>query len=580
MDQFLTESDELSPASKLARSKVLSSGLIFNEERYEYSDEFVPANTDNPLEIHTTSELLECLLKNRDNPAVEIEANVLGLSTDGRSRAKLNKEQFIEACLKKSNISLREAYDGFNGDEASPYYSQGTIGQDFTPLLGGPFNKQLYYRDYLRMISTCFFAYHHDPIARDLVSIMTDFTMGRGFEVHATGRDAEKAQILWDAFSVANRLDEQMDYAATELSIYGENMFWWLPNNQARISFMPVAGERVPKALIPRVRLIDPSNIAEIVTIPEDPILGVLYYVWMAPTQYQMWTDGHQPATKFIYSQLPADQVMHFKVNSVSNEKRGRSDYFPALGYMKRLRDSVNYSLVKDQKNAAWSIDTTIEGNQDDLDAYVASQQALGTIAPAGSEFVHTASVKREYLANNAGKSGGSDTFQWCLSMICMASGIPLSYLGTHLTGAANRASALVSTEPVAKRFERRRKVYQRIIQAMFERLMKEFNLSADCDILFPELITQDRSAKLKDLMLAQQSRWLSPKRAAEIAAKELDIKNYDYEQEQLDSGTQDDGLADEQISPLTAPPKEPQNKAQGLAAPEREQIKKTLGTL
>lgn len=232
------------------------------------------------------------------------------------------------------------------------------------------------------MISACFYAYHHDPVARDIVSIMVDFTMGRGFNLVATGKDGPAAQVLWDAFSKVNELPRQLEHFCTEMSIYGETMWWWLPDNNARIVQQPFQGEKIPKAAIPRVRLIDPSNIAEIITVPEDPIAGVLYYVWLAPTQYQMWTDGQQPTTKFIYQQIPANQIMHERVNSVSNEKRGRSDYFPALGYMKRLRDGVNYALVAQQKAAAWCVDTTIEGDQTDIDDYVDGQNSLGPVPP------------------------------------------------------------------------------------------------------------------------------------------------------------------------------------------------------
>lgn len=573
-----------STPSKGKRINLLRNGLIFDESKYEYKEDFVPAKPDQPLEAHTTMEMVECM---RKNPKIQLEARVLGTTANGdRTMTKMNRDQFLEAVKGRDSKRLRESMDAFSYSDPGYSYGNGgntggLIGRDFTPLLGGPFNKQLYYQDYLRMISTCFFAYHHDPVARDIVSIITDFTVGRGFKLTTNN---EKAQILWDAFADANDIDQQMDYAATELSIYGENMWWWLPDNQTRISFNPMQGEKVPHGILPRVRLIDPSNIAEIVTVPEDMIKGVLYYVWLAPTQYQMWTDGKQPATKFIYTQIPADQIMHFKINTVSNEKRGRSDYFPALGYMKRLRDSVNYSLVAQQKASAWCVDTTIQGNDEDIAQYIADQQALGPIPPAGSEFVHTDSIKREYVSNAAtGKASDSPTFSWCLSMICMSSGIPLSYLGTHLSGGNTRASALVTTEPVAKRFERRRNVYERMIHGLFDGLMARFGMSAECEITFPELITQDRSAKLRDLMLAQNSGWLSKSRVAEIAAKEFDIEDYDFPTEQaLMDKEGGEVTSPTSTSPLTTPAKNPQTgKSSGVVTgPEKKQVKDNLRQL
>jgi len=579
VDAFREGADKKASASS-ARVKLLKNGLIFDKESYEYKEDFVPADPKKPMEVHTTSEMIESLKANKD---IELEARVIGMTGDGRrAMVKMDRTAFLEAAKKRDSKRLREAIDGFAMDD-NPFGAGGPlIGHDFTPLLGGPFNKQLYYRDYLRMIASCFFAFHHDPVARDLVSIIVDFTMGRGFKLNTPNK---VAQAVWDSFCEVNRFYEQMEYCAVETSIYGETMWWWLPDNNIRPSFNPVAGEKIPKSLIPRIRLIDPSNIAEIITIPED-IWTPLYYVWLAPTQTQMYTRDNQPSSKFIYTQIPAEQIMHERINSVSNEKRGRSDYFPALGYMKRLRDGVNYALVAQQKTSAWCIDTTIDGNDDDLQAYTDDQRSQGQIPAAGSEFVHTKAIERKYLSNSATAAGAdSPVFAWSLNMICMSTGIPMSYLGTHLAGSNNRASALVSTEPVAKRFERRRLVYERIIRRVFNQLMRRFGLNAECEIIFPELITQDRSAKLNDVLKAQNASWISHRRAAEIAAKELDVKDYNYTTEQAEVLKDDKalGVTPAMMNPLTSPGASSEDgsvKSSGLPSSDRKKIKNNLGNL
>lgn len=576
--------EELPKRQRMARVEALKNGLVFDEKRYEYKEDFVPASGNNIHEIHTTSEMITYLER---NPKCQLDARVLGMSSEGRGMVKMNRTTFLEHAKKKDSKRLRESFDGFLQDDGGNSWGANgaPIGHDFTPLLGGPFNKQLYYRDYLRMISSCFFAYHHDPIARAIVNCMTDFTMGRGFQLVTTGKDKDQAQILWNAFKAVNELDSQFDHVASETSIYGEVMLWWLPGQETRISFQPQPGERIPTGLIPRIRLIDPSNIAEIITIPEDIVKGVLCYVWLAPTQYNMFSDGKQPNSKFIYTQIPADQIRHFKVNAVSNEKRGRSDFFPALGYMKRLRDAINYSLVSVQKSAAWSIDTTVKGNDQDIDDYVNSQKAMGMYPPAGSEFVHTDAITRQYLANQGTAKAGGDApvFNWCLSMISMATGIPVSYLGTHLHVGSSRASALVSTEPVAKRFERRRVLYEKMIRTIYTELMQRFGLNADCDVIFPELITQDRSAKLQDLMLSQSNSWISHERAATNAAKEMDIKDFDYREEMIKIKADDAelGISPASMNPLTAPGQAGQTeKVSALTSPEKKQVKDNLRKL
>lgn len=565
--------DETDQRLKIERCRVIEA-QSFDESTYEISDKFVENKSNDPRSIRTLPDLIKYLEQDKN---ADIDARVLCTTKEGKIAVKkLNKNQFVENWKRTSietNDKFKEAIDSFAIDASD---TGGLVGQDYIPLLGGPFNKQLYFYDYLKMHATAFHAYHHDPLARHIVNIKRDFTLGRGWQVTSKN---PIALALWNAFEEANNLYDLMTYVAAEIEIYGETMFWWLPDNAVNIGYQLKPGQEVPHGAIPRVRLIDPSVIWEIVTYPED-ITRVLYYQWVAPTQYQIYStsDGGSPvaSSKFIYQQIPAEQVDHWKVNCVSNEKRGRSGLFPILGYLKRLRDSVNYSIIAMQKASAWAIDTEIDGDQTDIDSYMEAQQSLGTIAPAGSEFVHSTKVKRNYVSNSSSSKGAaSQSFDWCVSMIAAGSEIPISYLNTHLSGGQTRASALVATEPVTKMFENRQLLYERMLKKMAKRLFKQFGIQADIEVTFPELVTQDRSSKMKDLALAQSQGWLSKKRAAEIAAQELQVTEYNFDKEE-------ELISDQEVmpaakaSPLTTPGKvETETQAAAKAAISNEQKRK-----
>lgn len=545
--------------TSLARHTVLKNSLSFDESRYEFNDKFIPwDSTRDGSEVHTTAELYN-LIKN--DSKIEIEGTALAYHPKERrlGKVRVDRNSFLEASERNAGKqSFKEAgFDAFllDGDPAG---SDGfLVGQDVVSFIGGPFYKQLYIYDYLRMHGYCFWAVNHWPMARAAVNIMSDFTLGRGYRVDVHNLDGDphlKAKMVWEEFEEANDLQDLMHYAAKEISTYGEIMLWWLPDMQSRITYQLSPGQSAPKGLIPRVRLIDPSTVWEIVTYPED-ITRVLYYQQIFSTQYQIYTSGNIPSTKFIVQQIPGDQVDHFKINCMSNEKRGRSDLFSALGFMKRLSDSVNYSIIGMQKATAWSLDTTVDGNQADLEAYVQDQQSLGTIPQAGSEFVHTSAIKREYLGNQAASRGGhSPAFEWAFSQAAMALGIPVSYFGTHLSGGQTRASALVATEPVAKRFEMRQVTYEKVLKKLAKRLFEMYGINdAEIEVTMPELLVQDRSAKLKDLALAEAQGWLSKERAATIASKEFNVTEYDYDSENEVIATQGPvpGASGE-IAPLT----------------------------
>lgn len=558
----------------------------FDPSQYEI-DASIYTDVPDYSKLRTTADLVSFMHAEKN---VSIDARLLCYESKFARMSVRNFERssFLETYRRAEQISknkFKEAVDCFALDGGYSTSNAGLVGDDFVPMMGGPFFKQLYLHDYLKMNGLCFQAYNHDPIAHSIVQMYRDFTLGRGFRVDC---DDAKALGMWRAFEEVNDLQSIMNHVAIELSIYGETMLWKLPNNETKIAQQILPGQAPPTGLIPRVRLIDPSVIWEIVTFPED-ITRVLYYQWVSPTQYQIYTgtDANKPvpSLKFIYQQIPADQIIHVKINQVSNEKRGRSDLFPILGYLKRLRDSVNYKIIQEQKNSAWGIDTTIEGNDTDLDNYVADQQSLGTIPPAGSDFVHTSKVKREYLANQGGRgtsSGGA--FDWCMSMIAAGSGIPISYFGTHLSGGQTRASALVATEPVAKRFEMRQTVYEGIIQKLIKSYFESMGMKniPEFKVTFPEIITQDRSAKLKDISFAEEMQWITKEDAAVIAAKELQITDYDY------SETQEQIKAEEpapMMNPLSGPglakpagDEEKPDKPSAVTSDERKSISDSSG--
>lgn len=537
----LKNNDEI----KAYRSEVLKNSLHFNLEKYEYSDAFVKAR--NVHEAHTVSELYEFAKKG----LAEVDCKALFFKEKKYGYKKLDTKKFIEAFENKNNFKkFKESSYLFDYDD---YNFTSRVGDDFIPLLGGAFNKQLYYADYLRMHALCFHAWNHDPVAKRIVNTIKNFSLGKGFRI-----DTEKKESLaiLRAFEKAMDLQEFAKYICIESIIYGEVFVWKLPQNNLYFSYENF--ETIPKSIIPRFRLIDPSVIWEIVTYPED-IERVLGYWWVAPTQYQIKSnilDKSVPTAKFIMQELPANQVRHYKRNCVSNEKRGRSELFSVLGYMKRLRDSVNYQIIADQKNSAWAIDTSIEGSQSDIDRYIQSMKAIGDIPPAGSEFVHSSKVKREYLSNVGSKPGASNSFEWALSMISIGTGVPISYLGSHLSGAQTRASAIVSTEPVVKIFEEVQQFVSKVITNMCKDVLSHFGITDEVEVTFPEIISQDRSSKLRDISVAEINGWISKKRAAQMAAEELAIDNYDYDKELDEIKKYNTNEYSNDLNFLTSPPK------------------------
>lgn len=557
------EVPESSTGSRKLALRVIADQARFDSKTYEFDDTFRAGDPANFRSVHTVPELMACLEANKDIEVegIFLEANKAGVyryrRINGRKRIeevwKANaKLRAFRECKVREDVAMRE--DGFVTDSAGA--NSGLVGDDYVPLLGGPFNKQPYLYDYLRAHAYCFHEYHHHPFARAIIHITRDFVLGRGFQVTS---DDDEAQALWEAFAHVNRLEEMMEDIVKEGSLFGENMIWWLPDNAVNIEYQVQDGQQAKRGIIPRIRLLDPSTCWEIVTFPED-IRRVLYYQLVFPTQYQMYTGKSAgkpvPTSKFVMQQLPAEDVMHFKYNCVNNEKRGRSDLFPVLGYLKWLRDCVNYKLIALKKQAAWTEDISVEGSQADVDNLTAALNSLGPFEPAGSRFIHTDKIKREYMANTHGSNGDDPTMNWGVDMIAAGAQIPASYFGLLKSGGQTKASALVGTEPVAKKFERRQEEVRRIVKALWRRFQDRYGKKgSDCEVIFPEIISQDSDAKLKNIKFAEDSGYIARATAAPMAAKEIGVDNYDYEVEKSEIDKEKQlHLSPTIVSPLTAP--------------------------
>lgn len=553
-----------------AALRILASEATFKKEDYLFDDSFKAGKPSDFRSVHTVRELIECV---KLNDKIEVEGVFLEADKKGnyQYRKITGREKILEAWKKNANLkNFREATnyvhrknvfreDAFatDGYGSTAGANAGLVGDDFVPLLGGPFNKQPYLYDYLRAHAYCFHEYHHHPFARAIVHITRDFVLGRGYRIDC---DDLKALALWRAFEQVNKLEQRMEDVVREGSIYGENMIWWLPNSETFIAYNVPESQEPAKGAIPRIRFIDPSTCWEIVTFPED-IERVLYYQLVFPTQYQIFTgkSGGQgvPTSKFIMQQIPAEDVMHFKYNCVSNEKRGRSDLFPVLGYLKWVRDCVNYKLIALKKQAAWTEDISVEGSQADVDNLTNQIESLGEFEPAGSRFIHTSKIQRQYMANQGGSNGDDDTLNWGINMIATGVQIPVSYFGLSHSAGQTRASAIVGTEPVAKKFERRQEECKRILQALWRRFQDNHGVKgAECEITFPEIISQDRSQKLKDIKFTEDAGYISRRRAAPLAVKELGADdNYDYDDEEVViKSEQPQPISPTLIAPLTAP--------------------------
>lgn len=426
----------------------------------------------------------------------------------------------IEAEENREGSSRLLEQDFEVGDATGGITASSRAGHDFIQLLGGPFSKQLYWYDYLQMQALAFEARNHNPLAKFIVNTLTNFTLGRGLSVYC---EDDKGQEVLDKFWKDNEIPKRLRIMSDELTIYGEIM-----------TRRFVLGKEV------RIRAIDPSTVWEIVTEPDD-LEKIYYYHQQYPTRYllhlgsgsQKSLTGPDKVSEYIIRQIPGPEIWHLKINAVSNEIRGRSDLFATLGWLKRLKDYLTFKVIKAKNESAFVWDVLIKGSDADIKTYLNKPY----VDPeAGSERVHNESVTVTPMSKQTTASRGDDTAEWLISMIAIGAGIPTEYFGLmSKAGQGSRAGAVVASEPIAKMIQNRQLVFEEYILKMCDFVLFTAGIqgSPKVELTFPEIIVSDRSKKIDDLIKIQGMDWVSKETLATIAAKEMGITSYDFNDEQ-----------------------------------------------
>lgn len=439
---------------------------------------------------------------------------------------KSKKTESIRAAQSQLVRQLKEAklvedtldpFD-FGGDPAGGSFDPNQY-TEFVPLMSGPFNKQLYLPDYLRMHSLAFEAWNHNPLAKRIVELFAQYTFGRRFKVRIKDKDKEKA---WKDFDQKYAIRENVSrFWVREYCIYGELM--------------------INKELW---QLMDPSTVWDIITDP-DNLRDVYYYYQSYPTAYQMFTgytvkgepgSDKVQATQYVIRQIPAHKIKHVKGNCVSNEKRGRSLLFPVLGWLKRVKDLYNAVVIRQWLMSCFIWDDTVKGNAADIAAHAAQ---YATMPKTGSTFVHNEAVTRQAMPaidTAGGRNTGAGIGEEIIAFIATAIGVPKEFFNVISAGGGSRAQALTSAEPFTKAIED--------IQALFEALLIDVAKEAfaqagfeyeegDVEFIFPSVTKDTTTETVKNIGTGESLGYISKQTAAEMYAGEMNITNYDFEKEQ-----------------------------------------------
>lgn len=295
-----------------------------------------------------------------------------------------------------------------------------------------------------------------NPLIRRAIEISALYVWGRGYQI--TSDDPDVDEILQATF--------QGEANAPVLSINAlmqhEEATW----TDGNIFFVACTDEKTGEVIW---RTIDPTEIAEIVTDPDDGAIPMLYHrMWSrqafnAQTGATEWAPGDEwyPAIQYDPALLPPlvknkplqkDPVYHFKVGGLPKWHFGCPIAYPLIDWARAIRRFLeNWATITDAlAYFSWNVET-VGG----APAIAALKQTFATTLANDGTQIETNPTPTSGAAwisgpgnkltpmKTAGMTTGPEECRRLVLMLCAGSGWPETFFGDASTGSLATAQSL-----------------------------------------------------------------------------------------------------------------------------------------
>lgn len=389
--------------------------------------------------------------------------------------------------------------------------------------------------------------YYTNSIARGMLKLIINFTIGRACKINPDDKD-EKVNEYWNTFYEMNNFDMKSKEILRRLLRDGEKFIRFFKN-------------RIDEPYT--IRFIDPEEINDsqnrytygIKTDPDD-VEDVKAY-------YRTYMVNGVQKTEII----PADEILHWKYDVDSNEKRGISFFVgiakDIVNYRNWLDDRIKLNKIRSMF-AVIGEPTGTTGAQSTREMFEDSDTKADNHGDYKKKKIKSGSVlfnkgiKWDFKSPNLSASDTRYDGRAILLMIAAGTGGLPEYMVSGDASNANYSSTLVSEAPGVKLFESFQdileKIYSKIYKKVIERGIRVGTLPekteqtyidengeekkevrptlTTCNIQFPILIHRDMLQETKALSLQVESGFTSKKTASQELGREYDKEQLQISQE------------------------------------------------
>lgn len=339
----------------------------------------------------------------------------------------------------------------------------------------------------INLVKLCRLYYTFDPLAAQAIRLWTDYSFGTGMTWEVDEENAQTKKVLEDFF-----------YSRDNQPIFGSR-------GQRRLSDkLLVDGELFFAMFLgkpeSRIRTIDPLEITEIITDPEDIEKPMFYH--------RIWTDrGGKPHDdyyrspfnvrniktkdimgKTIQAEKDSAIVYHFPFRNLG--QRGSGLLVPGLDILKYSKKYVASRVAMMLARTRWAEKITIKGGTAAVAAVKGTLE--GQTPQAASTRIENEAATSEPIQPPQDARNAYDDYRMLKLQFCAAVGIPEQYFGDIATG--NLATAKTVELPMLKMFQSYQSVWSDAFQDIFDLVLEYNQVKSDwyTDKNFPAIAPED----------------------------------------------------------------------------------------
>jgi len=257
------------------------------------------------------------------------------------------------------------------------------------------------------------------------------------------------------------------------------------------------------------IRFIDPLEITEIITNPEDKD-EVKYY-------RRQWVDAQSKAHETIYRSISNiknentpdasgksvqsnDEALVYQVAYNTISQRGNPLLLPALDWIKQYRRFLASRVAVMLALARFAWRSKVKGGQAAVDAIKAKTHQLEVAA--GSQLIENMGVDTQPIRTDTGATSAYQDGRMIKLQVAAAVGIPEQYFGDISIG--NLATAKTVELPMMKQFQSYQAIWEGAYQDINEIILEHNKIPPDkwyVDMDFPAIAPEDIAQAAQALM-------------------------------------------------------------------------------